>query len=112
MKFEKTLTSTYVFDRTDDARCSSDEESDEDDFLDKLHPVEKDQDMLDLEMYKVHTEDNTGDPRLRRLTRIERSMEHLEVERVKRRKHIAETEVYFQQEVMETSEEIDRDGKL
>ncbi|CAB0043074.1 unnamed protein product [Trichogramma brassicae] len=92
--------------RTDDARCSSDEESDEDDFLDKLHPVEKDQDMLDLEMYKVHTKDNTGDPRLRRLTRIERSMEHLEVERVKRRKHIAETEVYFQQEVMETSEEM------
>ncbi|CAB0043988.1 unnamed protein product, partial [Trichogramma brassicae] len=92
--------------RTDDARCSSDEESDEDEFLDKLHPVEKDQDMLDLEMDKVHTNDNTGDPRLRRLTRIERSMEHLEVERVKRRKHIAEPEVYSQEEVMETSEEM------
>ncbi|KAL7303431.1 hypothetical protein TKK_0004614 [Trichogramma kaykai] len=90
--------------RPEYARSSSDEESDEDDFLEKRHPVEKEQDFSDQELEEVHSRD-TDDPRLRRLTRIDRNREELEVERHERRRYIEEPEVYIEEQQIQTAKE-------
>ena len=86
--------------------ASSEEESEEEDFLEKRRPYDEEEEgPNDAELDEDVQTREDDDPRLRRLTRLDKDKQDIEEERMQRRRQIEEPEVLSEDEVEDAGRE-------